>query len=151
VCVSTHREAGTAFLMRSRKDFKMLRRFDSGFTLMETIVALVIFSSVFFAIYNGMAGGWRGVRQAKSDAAAINLARAKLAAAGVETALSDGTEDSGDEDGYSWHIGVQGYPLPDAAQTELAAYWLSIEVNWRNTPISPLRSVTLRTLKLTHP
>lgn len=128
-----------------------MRGTESGFTLMETIVALVLFSSVFFVLYNGLTGSWRGVRLAKSDATAVSLARAKLAAAGIDSPLSDGAEASGEVDGFEWHMEVQQYPIPEGSQTELAAYWVAVEVNWRDRPAGPPRSVSLKTLKLMRP
>jgi len=123
---------------------------ESGFTLMETIVALVLFSSVFFVLYNGLAGGWRGVRFAASDTLAVRLARAKLAAAGVDSPLADGAEASGDEAGFEWRMEAHIYPQPDDAQTDLTAYWVTVEVSWQDAPLSPTRSLKLKTLKITH-
>ena len=123
---------------------------DYGFTLIETIVALVIFAGVFFALSGGMAGGWRGVRLARMDAAAAGLARAKLAAIGIESPLEDAQLTSGVTDGFDWRVDVQRYPGSgaDTGRAELAAYWVSIEVSWRENVLRPERVAQLKGLKL---
>ena len=44
---------------------------DHGFTLMETMVALVIFVACYLLIHQGLSLGWRGVRLAQSETAAL--------------------------------------------------------------------------------
>lgn len=125
-------------------------RAQGGFTLMETIVALVVFSSVFIAMYQAIAGGSRSLRHANLDAAATTLALSRIASAGIETALKDGQEFFGTEDPFSWRVSVQRRadaedvaPLP-----KVAAFWVNVEVNWREGALQTTRTVKFKTLKL---
>jgi prepilin-type N-terminal cleavage/methylation domain-containing protein len=126
-------------------------RGQGGFTLMETIVALVVFSSVFVAMYQAMAGGSRSLRHANLDAAATTLALSRMASAGIETALKDGQEFSGTEDPFWWRVSVQRRaddfddvaPLP-----KVAAFWVNVEVNWREGTLQTIRTIKFKTLKL---
>ena len=122
----------------------------NGFTLIETLVALAIFAAVFAALSAGLAGGTRGVRLARMDLTATMLARAKLAATGVETPLADGQEDAGEADGFAWLVSVRQYVRPDGdvRETEPKAYWVAIEVSWRDGPLLPRRTIQLKSLKL---
>ena len=123
---------------------------EGGFTLMETIAALVIFSVVFFALYKGMAGSWRGARLAQTEQSALQLCRAKLAAVGIEIPLSDGLDVAADEDGFEWHVAVQKYAAPgdESQQLGQAAYWVTVEVEWRDTVFGSPRKIELKALKL---
>jgi len=129
---------------------KIVRDREGGFTLMESIVAFVIFSMVFFAIYQGFAGSWRGVRLAQTEISALELCRAKLAAAGFETPLSDGYDEAASDGGFQWHVSMEKYVIPgqDAQPGEQAAYWVTVEVTWRERSFSGVRKIQLQALKL---
>ena len=121
-----------------------------GFTLIETLVALALFAVVFAALSASLAGGIRGVRLARMDLAATMLARAKLAAAGVETPLADAQQETGETDGFMWFVNVRQHLRPDVdvRETGPKAYWVAIDVSWRDGPLSPRRTIQLKTLKL---
>ena len=125
-------------------------RGQGGFTLMETIVALVVFSSVFVAMYQVIAGGSRSLRHANFDAAATTLALSRIASAGIETALKDGQEFSGRDDPFSWRVSVQRRADSDdvASLPKVAAFWVNVEVNWREGALQTIRTVKFKTLKL---
>jgi len=121
-----------------------------GFTLIETLVALVLFAGIFAALAAGISGGSRGVRLARMDMTATMLARAKLAAAGVEAPITDGQLDSGEDGGFAWGISVQQLNRAEGEfrETELKAYWVTVDVSWREGPFRPLRTIQLKGLKL---
>ena len=121
-----------------------------GFTLIETLVALALFAGIFAALSAGISGGSRGVRLARMDLTAAMLARAKLAAIGVEAPMADGQRESGEENGFTWGVSVQQYVRQDTEfrETEFKAYWVTVDVSWREGPIRPLRSIQLKGLKL---
>lgn len=135
-----------------------MRGTDSGFTLMETLVALVVFTGVVIALERSTAMGWRGIRLARSDSAALGLARAKLAAFGIENDLAEDKELTGEDNGLQWRIAARKYAQPGAATnagrpgfdqpSRIVPYWVTVTVSWRDRPMGPARSVELTTLKL---
>lgn len=131
----------------------------SGFSLIEVIVALVVFSSVFLALYRGIISGGRAVQRANLEAQATRIAAARLAAAGIGAPLVDGQSYGGEQDRYSWRISVQRYADPSLAeqftlqrglsgQGNVSAYWVEAEVSWQASGLARLDIVRLRTLKL---
>jgi prepilin-type N-terminal cleavage/methylation domain-containing protein len=122
----------------------------AGFTLIETLVALVIFVASYLLIHQSVSLGWRGVQVAQTEAAALRLAQARLAAAGVDTRLQEGKHTGETPDGYSWSTEVQRRdpPATDGKASRLAGYWVTVEVSWREGPLRTARSVQLTTLKL---
>lgn len=125
---------------------------------MEVIVALVLFSALFLALYRGLGGAGRAVHLANLQAKATHIAAARLAAAGVETALADGQAYSGDESGFTWRVSVERYAGPPdereqfisrrAQTSKISGYWVDVEVVWKARAFENVRSLHLRTLKL---
>ena len=125
-------------------------RREAGFTLMETIVALVIFTAIIVAIQRGSAAGWRGIRLAQMDTGALALARAKLAAAGIDTTLAGDTEDTGEDPPYQWRLTTRQYkpPADVVMPPQMPAFWVTVAVSWRDRPTGPPRTIELQTLKI---
>ena len=138
-------------------------RGQAGFTLMETIIALALFSGAFVLFNQGLTGSWQGQRRADLDVAAVALATAQLVSEGVETRLVDGARTSGQQGVFSWELTVNRYVEPRddagrdflagdtarrAADPAVAAYWVGIEVSWPNGPLQTPRTLRLRTIKL---
>lgn len=129
----------------------MTRDRQAGFTLLETIVALMVFAMVAGALQLCLAGGWKGVRIVRMEQAALSVAKEKLAAAGVDTTLIEGTDEGSVDDGFHWirsirrHVPAGSDGLETAA---LAGYWVSVSVTWQDGPLLAERSVELSTLKL---
>jgi general secretion pathway protein I len=122
----------------------------AGFTLIETLVALVIFVAGYLLVYQSVSVGWRGAQVAHTESAALRLAQTRLAAAGVESRLEEGQQSGQSPDGYTWTMQVAGYHRPDRndTPTRLAAYWVTIEVKWQEGALRRTRSLRLETLKL---
>ena len=122
---------------------------ERGFTLMETLVAFVVFASVIIALQQAMALGWRAIRLTQMEQSALSLARSKLAAVGVESAITDEADETGIENGMAWHTLARRYKAPDAIVFAggVSAYWVTVTVSWRDRPVGPARSVELVTLK----
>ena len=129
----------------------MMRDKQAGFTLIETLVALVVFALVAAAVQQCLSGGWRGVRLVRMQTAALSVAKAELAAAGFETALVEGTQSGETADGFAWTRDVSRYQYhlrDDQEQTAAPGFWVTVSVRWREAPFRPERSLQLRTLKL---
>jgi general secretion pathway protein I len=126
---------------------------NSGFTLMETLVALVIFVAGYLIVHHSVSLGWRGAQVAWAESAALRLAQSRLAAAGVEGRLSEGEQSGETEDGYTWTLNIQRYQRPDSegAAGRIAGYWVTVTVRWDGGVLRPARSLRLTTLKLGAP
>jgi prepilin-type N-terminal cleavage/methylation domain-containing protein len=123
---------------------------SAGFTLIETLVALVIFVAGYLLIYQSVSLGWRGAMVAQTERAALRLARARLAVAGVEARLAEGQQWGQTPDGYRWTMQARPYSQPgvDSGPVPLAGFWVTIQVSWLEGALRHTRSVQLVTLKL---
>jgi len=123
---------------------------EAGFTVIETLVALVIFVACYLLIHQSVSLGWRGVQVARTEAAALRLAQARLSAAGVDTELEEAQQSGHTAQGYSWTTRIRHYlpPSSDGDRPRLAAYWVTVEVNWQQGALRRARSIRLATLKL---
>jgi prepilin-type N-terminal cleavage/methylation domain-containing protein len=128
-------------------------RGSPGFTLIETLVALVIFVAGYLLVHHSVSLGWRGAQVAWAESAALRLARSRLAAAGVETRLQDGGQSGETDDGFSWTLRTEPYRSPDIGGTaeKIAGYWVTVTVRWDGGVLRPARSLRLTTLKLGSP
>ena len=126
---------------------------SAGFTLIETLVALVIFVAGYLLVYQTVSVGWRGTQVAHTESAALRIAQSRLAAAGVEQRLQEGEQSGQTADGYAWTTQVTRYRRPnsDDAPGRLEAYWVRVDVTWREDPLRKARSLRLETLKLAVP
>ncbi len=126
---------------------------SSGFTLIETLVALVVFVAGYLLVHHSVSVGWRGAQVAWAESAALRLAHARLAAAGVEARLSEGEVAGETEDGFRWTLRMERYrrPGPDAATERIAGYWVTITVHWDGGVLRSSRQLQLTTLKLGAP
>lgn len=123
---------------------------SSGFTLIETVVALIIFVACYLLIQQSVSLGWRGVQVAHAETAAMRLAQSRLAAAGVETPLQDGTQTGQTAEGFDWSMQTKQYGQPELGSPPArpTGYWVTVEVTWREGPLRRARSLQLSTLKL---
>jgi prepilin-type N-terminal cleavage/methylation domain-containing protein len=123
---------------------------SDGFTLIETLVALVIFAGVFAALTASLSGGSKGLRVAQMDQRALMLAKAKLASAGLEARLFDGQQEAGDDDGFGWRVDVRQRVPADGEIKDLGqrAFWVLVSVTWLEGPLRKIRTTELKGLKL---
>ena len=124
-------------------------RADAGFTLIETLVALVIMIAAATMLYRGLSGGLRASNAADLADTALLVAQQRLAAAGIETPLQTGRQE-GAEDGVFWQVDLRPYGATDEAAraARLQAFWATATVTWRDRRGGRPRSLQLTTLKL---
>jgi type II secretory pathway pseudopilin PulG len=135
-------------------------RADGGFTLVETLVSLVMLTLCLAALIEVFGGGFRGIRSSEMDAAALHLARQQLALAGTELPLSPGQMQGTAAGGLQWSLTIEPYEPPRAGLMSAAlsgpapgleAYWVVSEVRWDASALASPRSVSLTTLRLSSP
>ena len=128
----------------------------SGFTLIETLVALTIFVAGYVVVHQSVMLAWRGAQTAWAEEGAVRLAQSQLATASVETRLQEGEARGRTPDGFAWVRRVALYrPPPGAGAPDgggragrIAGYWVSVTVTWRGGPLQSARSLELKTLRL---
>lgn len=125
------------------------RREQRGFTLIETLVALGVLAATIALFNRTFAAGWSAVRHGSLESRAIAVAKARLEAAGAEIPLvADNAE--GGQDGMRWRRDISPYEPPGqtaGAHARLPAWWVRVEVAWRDTPFAPERVIVLTTIK----
>ena len=127
-------------------------RADAGFTLIETLVALVVMIAAATMLYRGLSGGLRASNAADLADTALLVAQKRLTAAGIETPLQAGRQE-GAEGGVVWQVDLRPYSAADAAveparAARLQAFWATATVTWRDRRGGRPRSLQLTTLKL---
>jgi type II secretion system protein I len=116
----------------------------SGFTLLEVLVALMIFALAFGVLAQIIQTGLRQSTVAESTAAATSLARSQLARVGTELPLEPGETGGETENGMRWHTGIQLAEPPDQ-DLGIASYEVQVTVSWGP---GVAEQVTLTTLRL---
>lgn len=113
-------------------------RDEAGFTLLETVVALVIMALGVTALARLTANGLAASEQAERLAVATQLARSLLARTGVDAPLAEG-EERGAWQGYPWRRTVR--LLPQELPVEFVP--VQVEVTVGRDP-----GITLTSLRL---
>jgi general secretion pathway protein I len=123
------------------------KRGQSGFTLVEVVIALGILALSLSVVFGALSNGIWQVRQADAGAQAGLLVQSVLARVGTEVPLREGQAEGQFPGGFGWHLLVQGFG--DAADRQVwpvSAYAVTAEVFWEDA--SQRRSVLVRTLRL---
>ena len=122
---------------------------SDGFTLIETLVALAIFTGFLIVFNNGITGSWRGIAAAEADLRALAVARMLLEEANVAWPLATGTHEGRSASGLAYRIVVQPYQAPGGKVQDNAtsAHWVAVTVAPRGSTGGPRRQLTLQTLK----
>jgi prepilin-type N-terminal cleavage/methylation domain-containing protein len=126
---------------------------SDGFTLIETLAALTIFTAILVVFNSGITGSWRGVAAAEADRRAIAVASNLIEEAGIIWPLEAGTREGQSESGLAYRIDVAPHRSAGADVTagNVSAFWLTVTVAPRGSTGSPRRPVTLRSLKRATP
>ena len=128
---------------------------ETGFSLLEVLVAFVILALVGTALFRLFAGALGNAAVADEYSRATLYAESRLAALGVESPLREGTDQGNSEDGrYAWSAKIEPYAMPETTP-ELARnqpvpvrlWHLVVTVSWPGTPGSE-RSIVLATTRL---
>jgi prepilin-type N-terminal cleavage/methylation domain-containing protein len=84
-----------------------MRRSEAGFTLIEVVVAFTIVTIILAALYQAVAGAWRGFARTQVREETLALARAQLEAIGIEEPLQPGERSGTYPTGTAWRLTVE--------------------------------------------
>jgi len=124
---------------------------QSGYTLIEVLVAFMILALALTVLLRIFSGGLRNVSVSSDYAIATLIAESQLAAAGIDIPLRPGETSGTEGERFEWTVNVQDYqPWPGyrSAAKGLDAYSVTVTVEWPhgdNTRSVGLSTVRLRT------
>ncbi len=121
-----------------------LPRQSAGFTLLEVLLAFVIFALSFAAIMEILSGSMRSTIRARTYTEAALIAQSVVDMVGVDIPLAEGSMGGDTPGGYSWELSISTYQPQSAGDPilELAElsgtllYWIDLEVEWGTGPRS---------------
>jgi len=131
------------------------RRTAHGFTLLEVMLAFVIFALSFATVLEIMAGSMRSVRRASDDTEVALFAQSIIDLVGTEIPIAEGEFNGTGMDRYNWRLGLYLYEsssedthtleLADMSGIEL--YKVVLDIDWesgqkqRELHFSTIRSI----------
>jgi general secretion pathway protein I len=122
---------------------------DSGFTLIEAIVALAIAGLGLTSLFLAAGEGLRGTRGAQESMMALDHAQSHLAALGTLIALTPGRQSGRDDDTFSWRADLS--PIAVVRPAEKGSVpWILYDVKIGEIWVRAARrhEVTLETYKI---
>jgi general secretion pathway protein I len=135
-----------------RSDRRQLGVRQSGYTLIEVLVAFMILALALTVLLRIFSGGLRNVSVSSDYATATLIAESRLAAAGIDIPLRPGETSGTEGERFEWTVSVQDYqPWPGyrSAAKGVDAYRVTVTVEWPNGDNT--RSVGLSTVRLRVP
>jgi general secretion pathway protein I len=109
-----------------------------GFTLLEVLLAFVIFAMSFATVLEILGGSMRSAMRARDYTEAALLAQSLSDMVGVEIPLAEGSMAGEAPGGYRWQVTLSPYQpqSPEDRTLEIAEvsgtvlYWVDLEVAW---------------------
>ena len=132
-----------------RFDRRQLGGRQTGYTLIEVLVAFMILTLALTVLLRIFSGGLRNVSVSSDYATATLIAESRLAAAGIDIPLTPGETSGTEGERFEWTVNVQDYlPWPGyrSAARGVDAYRVTVTVEWPNGDNT--RSVGLSTVRL---
>jgi general secretion pathway protein I len=126
---------------------KRATREESGFTLIEVLVALVVLAITFGFAYDALSGALGWTERSQNTQKALTIAESMLHRVGNDIPLEDGSLAGRTGDGFTWQIDTTPYgDTSNAAAGPLVGHQVEIVVGWtehRNARHVRLLSVRL--------
>ena len=132
-----------------RFDRRQLDVRQSGYTLIEVLVAFVILAMALTVLMRIFSGGLRNVSVSSDYATATLIAESRLAAAGIDVPLRPGESSGTEGERFAWTVSVEDYaPRPGyrSAAKVVDAYRVTVTVEWPHG--DDTRRVDLSTVRL---
>ena len=120
------------------KSFNKGRQASRGFTLLEVMLAFVIFALSFATVLEIMAGSMRSVRRASDDTEVALFAQSIIDLVGTEIPIEEGEFSGKGMDRYNWRLGLflyassseDTYTLELADMSGIELYQVDLEIDW---------------------
>ena len=126
-----------------------------GFTLLEVMLAFVIFALSFATVLEIMAGSMRSVRRASDDTQVALYAQSIIDLVGTEIPLEEGQFSGTGLDRYDWRLGIYLFAASDedgrtqelAELSGIELYQVDLDIDWqtgrrdRSLHFSTIRSI----------
>ena len=122
---------------------------QTGYTLIEVLVAFMILALALTVLMRIFSGGLRNVSVSSDYAVATLIAESRLAAAGIDMPLAPGEMSGTEGERFEWTVSVQDYePWPGyrSAAKGVDAYRVTVTVEWPHGDNT--RRVGLSTIRL---
>jgi general secretion pathway protein I len=132
-----------------RLDRRQLAGRESGYSLIEVLVAFMILALALTVLLRIFSGGLRNVSVSSDYATATLIAESRLAAAGIDVPLAPGETSGTEGERFEWTVSVQDYqPWTGyrSAAKGVDAYRVTVTVEWPHG--NNTRSVGLSTVRL---
>jgi len=123
---------------------RRLRKHSGGFTLLEVMLAFVIFALSFATVLEIMAASMRSVSRANDDTEVALLAQTLMDQVGIEIPVEEGSYSGTSMDRYDWNMDISLYDASDEPEkggmstTELAElsgielYRVDLDIGWES-------------------
>lgn len=122
-------------------------RDQSGFSLLEVLVAFSILALVLGALLQVFSGGLRNAALAEEYSHATLLAEAMLSRAGKDIPLEAGEYGEETDAGYRWQMRIAPYVVEGLlSESDLGLYRIEVTVSWESG--NDRRAVSLTRLEL---
>jgi general secretion pathway protein I len=126
-----------------------------GFTLLEVMLAFVVFALSFAVVLEIMAGSVAGIRRASDDTQVALLAQSLMDRVGLEFPLEEGRHDGEEMDRFRWQLDIfyydpgaeSAYTLELAELSGVVLYRVMLDIEWeagrrvRHAQFSTVRSM----------
>lgn len=120
---------------------------QSGFTLLETLVALSVLAISLGVIYQIFGTSLRNMQYTKEYSYAQMVAESKLSELGKGIPVSSGNFEGNVDNKYSWKMSIEPLgPLANANEDVVGKYQIRFVVNWDSN--GKVRSLSLLTYRL---
>ena len=110
-----------------------------GFTLLEVLVAFVVFALVFATTLQILSGSLRNVKRSAEYTQAALWAQSRLDAVGIDPPLESGQYQGEFDHDYSWELEIVPYEFNDDSELVLDEFpidlfYVELRVNWGQEP-----------------
>jgi general secretion pathway protein I len=114
-------------------------RQQGGFTLLEVLVAFVIFALVFATTLQILSGSLRNVKRSAEYTQAALWAQSRLDAVGIDPPLESGQYQGEFDHDYSWELEIVPYEFNDDSglileEFPIDLFYVELRVHWGQEP-----------------